>query len=102
MHYLHSKKTEVLNSSDAQGYLLAATEHNDFVELHIQSNGAVPAHTLPVDVSFYVVEGDGELTYNETTINAKPGDMIHINKHLQRSWYNKSKGLLKLLVIKQK
>jgi hypothetical protein len=28
--------------------------------------------------------------------------MIHINKHLQRSWYNKSKGLLKLLVIKQK
>ena len=102
MHYPYSDKTEVLNNNEALGYLLASTRHNDFVELHIQKSGFVPPHALPIDVSFYIVEGSGEISIEDKSIQAQQGDMVHVDKNLQRSWRNTSDALLRLLVIKQK
>ncbi len=102
MIYPYSKKTDVLNTNEAIGYLLASTDHNDLVELHIHKNGLVPAHALPIDVTFYVVSGKGQITISDEKIDASQGDVIDVKKNLERSWHNSFSEPLKLLVIKQK
>ncbi|MBK3517134.1 cupin domain-containing protein [Carboxylicivirga marina] len=102
MHYKYSNKTKVLDSEITTGYLLASTNQNDIVELHIDASGIVPAHALPIDVTFYVSSGSGTLILSNEEIIANTGDIIHVDKDLERSWENKGNASLKLLVIKQK
>jgi len=102
MLYPNTKKTEVLKTEEAEGFLLAATDNNDFVELLIHQNGMIPAHALPIDVSFYLISGRGEITISDKKLNASKGDIIEVKKDLERTWHNPFIEPLKLLVIKQK
>lgn len=102
MHHPYDNKKEVLNTENACGYLLAETDHHDLVELSIVKGGTVPAHALPIDVTFYVIAGEGEITIANEKINASKGDVITVPKNLERSWSNNHSEPLKLLVIKQK
>ncbi len=102
MIYPYNKKTEVLKTEKASGYLLAATSKNNIVELHILEDGLVPAHALPIDVTFYVVSGKGNITIVNEKTDASEGDVIHVKKNLERTWHNPYTEPLKLLAIKQK
>ena len=102
MIYPYAKKKEVLNTGDAVGYLLAETGNNDLVELHIKKKGLVPAHALPIDVTFYVVSGKGSITISNDKTGASQGDIVDVKRDLERSWHNPFSETLKLLVIKQK
>ena len=102
MIYPYSKKAEVLNTTEATGYLLAETENNDIVELHIFENGLVPAHSLPIDVTFYVISGKGSITVSDDKAEANQGDVIVVKRNQERIWQNPFSETLKLLVIKQK
>ncbi|MCU4165733.1 cupin domain-containing protein [Carboxylicivirga caseinilyticus] len=102
MIYPYYEKSAVLKTEQAYGYLLAETDNNDIVELHILKNGLVPAHALPVDVVFYVISGRGKITIANEITNALKGDVITVKKNLDRTWQNPFDEPLKLLVIKQK
>jgi len=102
MIYSYEKKTKILNTDEAVGYLLAMTDDNDFVELHIHENGLIPAHALPVDVTFYVISGRGSITVLNEKADVSQGDIIDVKKNMERIWHNSFSELLKLLVIKQK
>ncbi|GEM_PF-6275846 len=101
MLFPYNKKVEVLNVENALGYLLASTGCNDIVELHIGEKGCVAAHVLPIDVTFYVIEGSGSITIGADTHTANKGDVIHVPKGEERGWQNNTAQSLKLLVIKQ-
>jgi quercetin dioxygenase-like cupin family protein len=102
MKFSNSEKKEVLNSEVAKGYLLAMTDHHDLVELEIMKDGLVPAHALPIDVTFFVISGKGELQIEDQKYNGSKGDVLVVKKNLDREWRNTSDEVLKLLVIKQK
>lgn len=102
MKFQYNSKKEVLKTEQASGYLLAETENNDIVELQILKDGIVPPHSLPIDVTFYVISGKGKITIADEVIEASKGDVISVKKDLDRSWLNPSDEPLKLLVIKQK
>jgi len=102
MHYPYNNKKEVLKTDKANGNLLASTNSNDIVELFIDHDGLIPAHALPIDVTFYVIKGSGAITIDNETIAARQGDVIEVKRGLERSWHNQSTESLKLLVIKQK
>lgn len=97
----YSNKKEVLNANGATGNLLAQTKNNDYVELQIEENGFIPAHALDIDVSFYVIAGEGKVSVSDEEFVVKKGDIIHVDKNLNRAWENKNPELLKVLVIKQ-
>lgn len=102
MYHPYSAKTEVLHTEKATGFLLAATKNNDIVELEIQENGELPEHALPIDVTFYVIAGKGTLSINGKATSARAGDVLEVEKNLNRGWLNPHPETLKLLVIKQK
>ena len=102
MIYPNAKKTEVLKTDEAVGYLLAGTDNNDIVELHIHKNGEIPAHSLPIDVTFYVASGRGSITIVNEKVDTLKGDIIDVKKDLDRAWQNLHDESLILLVIKQK
>lgn len=102
MIHPYNNKTQVLNTEGAKGYLLAATDNNDFVELHLAEKGLVPAHSLPIDVTFYVVSGRGVAIISGKQIRASKGDIIEVKKDLDRVWQNPYTEPLVLLVVKQK
>lgn len=101
MHYHHSKKKEVLSIPLAKGYSLATTGNKELVELHLSPNGEVPAHALPINVTFYVITGQGRLTVDDKIFNATKGDVLSVNAMQQRSWLNNGVTELLLLVIKE-
>ncbi|WP_430816216.1 cupin domain-containing protein [Carboxylicivirga sp. RSCT41] len=101
MHYYNHEKTEVLNTPLAKGYKLATSNNNELVELSLAPNGEVPAHALPIHVTFYLVSGQGTLTVNGNTFTAYKGDVLTVEANQERSWINTGTTDLKLLVIKE-
>ena len=102
MKFQYSNKIEVLKTDKAVGYQLASTNNNDIVELHLEADGQVPPHALQIDVTFYVISGQGKITIDNKEISAAKGDVIEVKKNLDRSWLNDSSETLSLLVIKEK
>lgn len=100
--FSYSNKREVLSANGAIGNLLAETRNNDFVELQIPTGGFIPPHALDIDVSFYIITGEGKVSVSDEEYFVKEGDIIHVDKNLNRAWENKNHELLKVLVIKQK
>ncbi|MBI9068589.1 MAG: cupin domain-containing protein [Salinivirgaceae bacterium] len=101
MQHKNSDKVEVLKTEFAQGFKLANTSLHEIVHLSLEQKGIVPAHALNVNVVFYVIKGEGNLTVENDTYIAKTGDVLEVTANLQRSWINKSLTTLELLVIKQ-
>ncbi len=102
MLYPYSDKVEVLNIDSAKGFRLAQTKLNEIVLLHIEQGGKIALHALPMNVTFYVISGNGIATIEDKTINAKTGDVVDVKANVQRGWENTNIEKLELLVIKEK
>lgn len=101
MQYFNKQKKEVLNNNGAQGFRLAQTSLSEIVKLEIEPGGKIPAHSLPINVVFYVIKGEGIALVNDEKYVVDLGDVIEVAAHNQRSWSNISDSMLELLVIKQ-
>ena len=55
-----------------------------------------------VPVSFFVIDGKGELTLNQQKIQVVKGDIIEVPENESREWNNPLDLPLELLVIKNK
>ena len=84
------------------GRLLFESNNLDIVHLTLKTGDAIAPHSNPVDVVFFVVEGEGILTVEEETFNYKKGDCIPMKTGINRGWSNPNQADLKLLVIKMK
>ncbi len=102
MIFKYSDKEKVFENDKAVGYRIAETECKEFVELSIIPGGVVPEHSLPINVSFHVKEGRGEAIVNGESVMVKTGDVLVVNKDVNREWRNESFTVLVLLVIKDK
>lgn len=77
-----------------------STEKISLLELHLKPGEEIPSHQNPLDVVFYVINGQGNVTIEGETLEAKTGDCIPISKNFDRGWLNPSNMELILLVIK--
>ena len=68
-------------------------------EMEPRTDGAGPHfHKEHVD-SFYVIEGELEVTVAGETVHAGPGELVHAPPHVVHSFKNSSAGRLRLLNI---
>ena len=57
-------------------------------------------HLTPVDVAFYVLEGNGHVLIGEEKQEVSQGTLIESPKMIVHCWYNESDKDLRVLVIK--
>jgi mannose-6-phosphate isomerase-like protein (cupin superfamily) len=57
-------------------------------------------HVTPVDVFFYVLEGEGIVQVGDEKLTVSRDTVIHSPRDVPHCWYNESGGLLRVLVVK--
>ena len=74
----------------------------EIIQINLNPGEIIEKHSNPLEVVFYVVEGQGKATIEDQSELLKKEDSIKIEKNLQRSWENTGENILKLLVYKIK
>ncbi|MBL8027617.1 MAG: cupin domain-containing protein [Fibrobacteres bacterium] len=85
---------------DLEAHILHSEKPLEIVHLKLRPGESIGLHKNPFDVIFYVIEGNGTLTVEDTVVEMKSGDTTKIDSSKLRSWINDSKADLRLLVIK--
>jgi quercetin dioxygenase-like cupin family protein len=92
---------EVLERPGRRAVVLVSREEIVLMEFRMQprTDGAGPHfHKVHVD-SFYVLEGELEVTVAGETVHAGPGELVHAPPHVVHSFKNSSSGRVRLLNI---
>ncbi len=80
--------------------LLYETEHAQVVHLFLKPGEKLKRHVTPVDVFFYVLEGEGVVEIGDEKRKAKKDDLIDSPANIPHCWYNESNAPLRILVVK--
>jgi len=72
----------------------------EYVQLSVGSQKEIVPHALPMPVTFYVLNGNAELTVDKKKTSIKKGDLIEVKAGSLRGWENKGNEELSLLAVK--
>ena len=70
------------------------------IEMYLRPGDVVKEHTTPVDVTFFVHEGEVEMEIGEEKEKAKKGDLVISPKNIPHAFVNNGDGDARVLVIK--
>jgi mannose-6-phosphate isomerase-like protein (cupin superfamily) len=79
---------------------LSDTEMAQVVHITLQPGESLKKHITPVDVVFYVLEGQGVVEIGEERKEVGVDTLIESPARIPHRWINESKGLVRILVIK--
>lgn len=82
--------------------LLFSGEKADLVHLILKKGESIEKHDNPIDVIFFVKEGNGKLTLDNNILEITANDCIPVKTGIQRSMENNCEADLKVLVFKIK
>lgn len=82
--------------------LLYSGEKADLVHLTLKKGEIIAKHDNPIDVVFFVKEGNGKLILNDDILKITANDCIPVKTGIQRSMENNNSEDLKVLVFKIK
>lgn len=70
------------------------------MHITLQPGEALKPHITPVDVFFYILEGEPEVLVGEEKIQVKADCLIESPKDIVHCLYNNSKTIARILVVK--
>ncbi len=76
------------------------TKHAQVVHIILKPGEKLKKHLTPVDVIFYVLEGNGIIEIGDEKQEVGPDTLIDSPAKIPHCWYNKSNDILRFLVIK--
>ncbi len=93
---------ERLNTScDTDGRRMYDKQHAQIVHLMLDPLAVVEPHSTPVDVVFYVLEGEGTIVVGDEKIHVDRDAMVESPANIPHALYNESKDkVFRVLVIK--
>ena len=83
-----------------QGRQIHQSDHLEIVHLSLEPGGSMEAHAMPVNVLFYILQGQGILDIDGVRHPLQINEFIEVPKAAMRYWSNESDSPLNLLVIK--
>jgi quercetin dioxygenase-like cupin family protein len=101
MKYRLQDGVTVYDSGGCRGVKLYETAGNEYVHLTLDPGAEIPVHSLPLAVSFYVLNGSGTCQVSGNDLAAVSGEMLECPPDAPRGWRNDSSVPLELLVIKR-
>lgn len=75
-------------------------EHAQVIHMHLKAGQGLKIHTTPVDVFFYVLEGEGYVEIGDEKILVRKDTLIESPKNIPHCLYNESKEDFRVLVVK--
>ena len=79
---------------------LSDTEMAQVVHITLQPGESLKKHITPVDVVFYVLEGQGVVEIGEERKEVGEDTLIESPARIPHRWINESNGLVRILVTK--
>ncbi|MBN1785666.1 MAG: cupin domain-containing protein [Candidatus Methanofastidiosa archaeon] len=79
---------------------LFESEHVQIVHIKLEPGEGLKKHITPVDVSFYVLEGEGTVQIGEELMDVGPDSLVESPKGIVHTWHNKGDKPFRVLVIK--
>ncbi len=76
------------------------TEHAQAVHILLRPGESLKRHITPVDVFFYVLEGEGVVEIGDEREKVGPDTLVESPAEIPHRWINESDGELRLLVVK--
>jgi mannose-6-phosphate isomerase-like protein (cupin superfamily) len=70
------------------------------VHMKLGPGDSLKKHITPVDVFFYVLEGEGAVEIGDEKIIVGTDTLIESPANIPHAWYNESRDTLRFLVIK--
>ena len=75
-------------------------ENAQVVILTLQPGESLRRHITPVDVFFYVLEGNGIVEVGDEKKEVSKDTIVHSPAKIVHCWYNKSDSPLRIMVVK--
>ena len=79
---------------------ISDTENAQVVHITLQPGEALKKHITPVDVVFYVLQGQGVVEIGEEKAEVGADTLIESPAKIPHRWINESQETLRILVIK--
>ena len=76
------------------------TDHAQVVHFALKPGQQLKRHMTPVDVFFYVLEGNGTVEIGEEKKEVGPNTLIDSPAKIPHCWYNTGRETLRILVTK--
>ena len=87
-------------SFNLDGRILYSSDKYQLIHLAMRPGEEMEMHVQPMDVLFFVVEGEGSLIIGEEVVRAAANMTIHVKAGSSRAWKNSGEQTLKILVNK--
>lgn len=82
------------------GRKMFTNEKVELVHLALKPGDEIAMHANPVDVIFFILEGNGTIVFEDDSINVEPNSSVFIEKDKQRGMRNSSEATFRVLVCK--
>lgn len=82
------------------GRKMFTNEKVELVHLVLKPNEEIALHANPFDVIFFILEGEGEVLFENERVKVSPNTSIYIEKDKQRGMRNDGNSAFRVLVNK--
>ncbi|MBP1629691.1 MAG: cupin [Bacteroidetes bacterium] len=101
MKTINYKDTPTMNNPHGvQAKKILDTENAQVIHMCLKAGESLKKHTTPVDVFFYVLEGEGIVEVGEEKQTVGKDTLIESPKDIPHCLYNESQTDFKVLVVK--
>lgn len=76
------------------------TEHAQAMHISLKPGESLKRHITPVDVFFYVLEGEGVVQIGDEEQTVSADTIIDSPAKIPHCWHNRGKDLFRVLVVK--
>jgi mannose-6-phosphate isomerase-like protein (cupin superfamily) len=88
------------NPHNVDSRVVYSTEKAMVVHILLKPGEALRRHITPVDVAFYVIEGNGTIEIGDERAEAGPDTIVESPARVPHRWINNGPGNLRVLVMK--
>ena len=95
-----TKINTIKTSHEVEARKIYDTKDAQVIHLTLKPGEALKKHITPVDVFFYVLEGEGIVEIGDEKQTVTVNQLIESPSGIVHCWYNEGEETLKILVVK--
>ena len=96
----YNNADRVNNPHGVDARKLHSNEYVQAVHIHLKAGESLKKHATPIDVFFYVLEGEGIVEIGDEKLTVTKDTLIESPKNIPHCLYNESNADFRVLVVK--